>query len=111
MARPAGDIQPRLIAAARMRFLEQGVEGASLRAIASDAGTNIGMVYYYFPTKDDLFFAVIEEVYVELLADLASALAPDVDVPERLRRLYRRLGAMSELEAITVRLILREILV
>lgn len=111
MGRPASDIRPRLIAAARTRFLADGVDGASLRAIASDARTNIGMVYYYFPTKDDLFFAVVEDVYAALLADLAEALAPDVAVDERLRRLYRRLGAMSETEATTVRLILRELLV
>ena len=32
---------------------------------AATRGTNIGMVYYYFPTKDDLFLAVVEEMYVE----------------------------------------------
>jgi AcrR family transcriptional regulator len=111
MARPASDIQPRILAAARARFLQEGVDGASLRAIATDARTSIGMVYYYFPTKDDLFFAVIEDVYVALLADLTRALGADADVAERFRRLYRRLGAMSETEAITVRLIMREILV
>ncbi len=111
MARPASDIAPRIIAAARTRFLAEGVDGASLRAIAGDAGTSIGMVYYYFPTKDDLFFAVIEEIYVPLVADLTRALAPDAPVDDRLRRLYRRLGEMSELEATTLRLILREILV
>ena len=64
-------------AAARERFLTEGVDGASLREIARDAGTSIGMVYYYFPTKDELFLAVVEEVYAKLLADLASALAPE----------------------------------
>ncbi len=111
MARPASDIAPRIIAAARARFLAEGVDGASLRAIASDARTSIGMVYYYFPTKDDLFFAVIEEIYSALVADLQRALAPDVRVEERVRRLYCRFGEMSELETTTLRLIMREILV
>ncbi len=111
MPRPTSDIAPRIIAAARTRFLAEGVDGASLRAIAGDAGTSIGMVYYYFSTKDDLFFAVIEEIYVPLVADLTLALAPDAPVEDRLRRLYRRLGEMSDLEATTLRLILREILV
>src|SRR4029077_6434218 len=57
MARPRSDIQPRIVRAARERFLAEGVDGASLRTIASDAGTNVGMVFYYFPTKDDLFLA------------------------------------------------------
>ena len=62
MARPRSDIEPRIVHAARRRFLKEGVDGASLRTIARDAKTSIGMVYYYFPTKDDLFFAVVEEV-------------------------------------------------
>lgn len=111
MARPASDIAPRIITAARARFLAEGVDGASLRAIASDARTSIGMVYYYFPTKDDLFFAVIEEIYVPLVAELQLALAPDAPVEERIRRLYRRFGEMSEVETTTLRLILREVLV
>jgi AcrR family transcriptional regulator len=45
MARPASDIAPRIVHAARERFLFEGVDGASLRNIAKDAGTNIGMVY------------------------------------------------------------------
>ena len=67
MARPGSDLRSRVVPAARARFLAQGVDGASLRSIADDAGTSIGMVYYYFKTKDDLFLAVVEDVYGELM--------------------------------------------
>jgi AcrR family transcriptional regulator len=108
MARPRSDISTRILHAARARFASSGVDAASLRTIAADAGTSIGMVYYYYPTKDDLFFAVVEEVYVTLLAELGEALGPGVPFEERMRRLYRRFGAMSELERITALLIARE---
>jgi AcrR family transcriptional regulator len=111
MARPRSDIAPRIVHAARGRFLSDGVDGASLRSIASDAGTSIGMVYYYFPTKDDLFLAVVEEVYVKLLADMEDALSPKVSVEARISRLYRRIGAMSDVELLTLQLIVREGLV
>jgi len=111
MARPRSDISTRILHAARARFLREGVDGASLRHIARDAGTNIGMIYYYYPTKDDLFFAVVEEVYVELLKDLELALAPDVPVAERIGRLYLRIGQASEHELEVIRLMVREILV
>lgn len=68
------------------------------------------MIYYYYPTKDDLFLAVVEDVYSKLLKDLASALAPDTPVQERLLRLYVRLGQVSESELSVVRLIVREAL-
>jgi AcrR family transcriptional regulator len=111
MARPRSDIEPRIVTAARKRFLEQGVDGASLRTIARDAGTSIGMVYYYFPTKDDLFFAVVEEVYAKLLADMTLALEPNAPVEERIRRIYARVGAVSDAELATVQLVVREALV
>ncbi len=111
MARPRSDIGPRVIEAARTRFLQEGVDGASLRAIAADADTSVGMIHYYFPTKDELFLAVVEDIYAAMLTDMATALAADVPVEARLRRLYERLGAMTATEAATLRLIVREALV
>jgi AcrR family transcriptional regulator len=113
MTRPKTDIEPRIVHAARARFLEEGVDGASLRSIARDAGTSIGMIYYYFPTKDDLFLAVVEEVYARLVKDLGRELAPGggVGVEDRLRRGFRRLSQMSDDEVTVIRLIVREGLV
>lgn len=111
MSRPRSDIAPRIVHAARARFLSEGVDGASLRQIAGEAGTSIGMIYYYFPTKDDLFLAVVEEVYVRLLADLERGLAPAAPVADRLRALYQRLGALSPDELLVLRIVVREVLV
>jgi AcrR family transcriptional regulator len=111
MARPRSDIRPRVIRAARARFLADGVDGSSLRGIAQDAGTSIGMIYYYFPTKDDLFLGVVEDVYAGLLEDLSVALSPDAPVEERIERLYRRAGAMSDVELTVIRIVIREALV
>jgi AcrR family transcriptional regulator len=110
MARPKGDIEPRILTAARARFLSDGVDGASLRGIAADAGTSIGMVYYYFPTKDDLFFGVVEELYQKLLKDIELAIAPDVAVRDRVERLFLRIGRLSDEELLVLRLVAREAL-
>lgn len=111
MARPRSDIRERVVHAARERFLRDGVDGASLRGVATDAKTSIGMVYYYFKTKDELFLAVLEDVYASVLADLTDALEPSRPVEERIRRLYQRVGSMSTDELTVIRLILREALV
>lgn len=110
MARPRTDIQPRIVNAARARFLAEGVDGASLRNIAADAGTNVGMVFYYFPTKDDLFLAVVEEVYARLLADVGSSLKGEAPLRDRLKRAFVRLGNASNEELLVVRLVVREVL-
>src|ERR1700742_4247161 len=99
MARPASDIAPRIIHAARERFLFEGVDGASLRNIAKEAGTNIGIVYYYFKTTDELFLAVIEEVYGKLLGDMRGILAEPIPADECVARLYQRVAAMSDDES------------
>lgn len=111
MGRPRSDIGPRIVHAARERFLAEGVDGASLRTIAADAKTSIGMVYYYFPTKDDLFHAVVEEVYGALLGELEAAILSADNASERLRRASERIGQASDLELDVVRLVLREALV
>lgn len=112
MARPRSDIAPRIVHAARARFLTEGVDGASLRTIAADAGTSIGMIYYYFPTKDDLFLAVVEETYGKLLHQLEAIFdRPTVPARERLRDAFAHIGSASDEEIEVVRLIVREALV
>ena len=111
MARPRTDIQPRILKAARARFLHDGVDGASLRDIARDAHTSIGMVSYYFPSKDALFLAVVEEVYGGLTAELERHLAAKKPLRDRLRAIFLRLGQASPEELDVVRLVIREALV
>jgi AcrR family transcriptional regulator len=111
MARPRSNIDERIVRAARVLFLRDGVDGASLRDIARRARTSIGMIYYYFPTKDDLFLGVIEQVYGKLLADFALALASAPTAEGRLRALYARIAVASEDELDVIRLIVREALV
>jgi AcrR family transcriptional regulator len=111
MGRTPSDIAARIVEAARERFLHDGVDGAALRAIAADAGTSIGMVYYHFKTKDELFLAVIEESYVKLLEDITRACDPALPPRERIRAIYRRIGAVDERESQVVRLVIREALV
>jgi AcrR family transcriptional regulator len=110
MVRPRTGIEPRIVHAARARFLAEGVDGASLRTIARDARTSVGMISYYFPSKDDLFLAVVEEVYAKLLDDVEAALSSAPTVREGLTRAFARVGNTSDLEIEVVRLVVREAL-
>src|ERR1700758_3495131 len=47
----------RIIDAARDRFMRDGYDGATVRAIAGDAGVDVAMVYYFFDSKEGLFTA------------------------------------------------------
>lgn len=111
MARPPSDIAQRIVTAATERFLNDGVDGASLRQIARAAGTNLGMVYYYFPTKDELFLAVVERHYAPLSQSITEAVTGERPFDERVRALFERFGAMTDEESVVLRLVLREALV
>lgn len=110
MARPKSDIDLRIVHAARAAFLSEGVDGASLRTIAKAARTSVGMVSYYFPTKDDLFLAVVEEVYAELLRELDAILAHPTSLAKRLEEMSVRIGRMTDHELEVVRIVVREAL-
>jgi AcrR family transcriptional regulator len=40
---------------------QQGVDGTSMRNLATAAGLNVASLYHYFPSKRDLLVAVLEE--------------------------------------------------
>lgn len=101
----------RIRRAARERFLLHGVDGASLREIAADAGTSVGMVHYYFQNKEGLFLQVVEEVYAGLLEDLGRVVAADDSVEARVEQLFDRFARIDDEELVLIRLVLREVLV
>lgn len=56
---PTSDTRAALIDAARAIFAEQGYDGASVRAITSRAGANLGAVTYHFGSKEALYHEVV----------------------------------------------------
>lgn len=62
--RPGGDDidqRSRLLDAAAAQFARTGIEGSSLRAIASAAGVTPAMLHYYFGDKGRLATALVDE--------------------------------------------------
>jgi len=64
----------RLVAAARTVFATQG-GGASMEAIAKEAGVGAGTLYRHFPKRLDLVEAVYREDVDELVTDAATFVA------------------------------------
>jgi len=69
-----------VLAAAHRAFLEKGYHGASLDAIAQDAGFSKGVVYSQFGSKDDLFLALLAE-RIDARRRNSARLADDVTGP------------------------------
>jgi TetR/AcrR family transcriptional repressor of nem operon len=60
------DTRDRLVQTARKLFWEQGYTGTGIAQILKGADAGSGSLYYFFPTKEDLLSAVLEQ-YKELL--------------------------------------------
>jgi AcrR family transcriptional regulator len=74
----------RLLEAAATEFAVAGVDGANVNRISINAGLAKGTIYNYFPSKRDLFLAVVEEASAQA-ADGGEALEEDARTAERLR--------------------------
>ena len=59
--RNASDSRTAILEAAGHVFAEHGLSGARIEAIAERAGVNKALLYYYFPSKDALYHAVLDE--------------------------------------------------
>ena len=55
--RTGQESRQRIIDAARARFMRDGYERATVRAIAADAAVDVAMVNYFFGSKEGLFTA------------------------------------------------------
>ena len=64
--RDAEATRRRILEAAKVEFADKGLSGARVDRIAERADINKRMLYVYFGNKDDLFLAVLEEVYADI---------------------------------------------
>ena len=68
-------------------FAEQGMDKASMAQIASHCQVSKALLYHYYPSKDQLIFAIIHGHLVDLEASIAMAVDPALPPEELLGRL------------------------
>lgn len=85
-----------IIDAAASVFLEMGYERASMNEVTKRMGGSKATIYSYFPSKEELFIAVVNRVATAHLAEAVSELAisvdKDTDAELDLRTLFTRFG-------------------
>src|SRR5438270_8554947 len=57
---PAEDRRQQILDVAMSLFARQGFEGTTTREIAEMARVNEAIIFRHFPTKEDLYWAIIE---------------------------------------------------
>lgn len=64
-----------IVGAAYECFFEKGYDGTSVRSIMTRAGGEIGLFYYYFDSKDEVFDRVLDRFFAHYEADFAAIVA------------------------------------
>src|ERR1051326_7124583 len=59
-------------------FIRQGYHGTSMREIADASRVSIGNIYNYYPTKEDLFVAIVQR-YERKMDVMRAAAVADLD--------------------------------
>ena len=101
-----------ILEAAFHEFAHKGFKGATIKSIAQAAGLAApSLIYWYFPTKEDLFQAVIESraEFFQVMSqgnDLLDT-PPDAFLPN-MARAYLRMTQVPEM-AQRVRLLIAEV--
>jgi AcrR family transcriptional regulator len=73
-----------LITAARGLFVRQGYEATTMQHIVREAGTSIGNCYFYFPTKEALLRAIVEDFAQHIGTSIDAVIAQLPPGPEQL---------------------------
>ncbi|AOF93702.1 TetR/AcrR family transcriptional regulator [Sinorhizobium sp. RAC02] len=76
-----------IIEAAREEFAENGYDGARTDRIATRTGMSKGVLYHYFNSKDELFVAVLEDIYRELRSQNEALVLADFEPEAGIREL------------------------
>jgi AcrR family transcriptional regulator len=80
----AAVMRERIVEGAKRAFAASGFRGAAVPVIAAEAGVSVGLIYRYFPSKEELFLAVCERETQARLDDLATGLGRIGNPRERL---------------------------
>lgn len=76
-----------ILTVARAEFVEHGLSGARVDAIAEKTRTTKRMIYYYFGNKEGLYSAVLQQAYAGIRSTEAALALDDLDPMAALRRL------------------------
>src|SRR5436190_10505592 len=90
---PAEERRQQILELATELFARQGYQGTTTRQIAQQARVNEAIIFRHFPTKEDLYWAVIEEQCRQGSSRTSGELQKELEEQADLRRLLSTLAS------------------
>jgi AcrR family transcriptional regulator len=75
----------RILQGAHDVFQRNGFSGATMQAIAEKSGVNKALLHYHFGTKTELFHAILQQSFSQLLPAVFMALNSEMPLRDKLR--------------------------
>ena len=97
-----------ILSAAARFFAEQGYQNADLQLLADQVGIGKGMLYRYFPSKEELFLAAVDRGMRHLHAFVQSRCDGVVEPLERIRTAIGSFFAFFDANPEVVELLIQE---
>jgi AcrR family transcriptional regulator len=108
--RTSYDVRQRILVAAEELFADKGFAATSIREIASSAGVNSAMIYYYFKDKRGLYRAIVDFSAAETYRMLLKAFKGSRDPADQLREFCTEYARAHYMRRDVVKIIHREML-
>ncbi len=94
---PRKDERERQIKNAALRlFSEKGFHDTTIQEIAEEAGLGKGTIYWYWGSKEDLAFSLVEEMLTDFLHLIKSYVEADMPFLQSFRSLVERAALLYE---------------
>ena len=90
---------------ALVEFVEQGLTGARVDAIAERTHTSKRMIYYYFTSKEQLYIEVLEKLYGEIRSTESRLHLDELEPREAIHRLVEFTFDHHDMNADFVRMV------
>lgn len=80
-----------IVAEAQRLFSEFGYDAVDMKQVAAEAGTSVGNLYNYFPSKPALFIAIVKSWRLQMFSFAQKVLSSELGRKEKVREILRNL--------------------
>ncbi len=92
----SGGKRDEIIAVARKMFFEKGFDGVTIRTLQREVGCEVGLFYYYFKSKEEVFDVVVEQMEAQWQDVFDEVMEDNEDNPkECLDKLFEVVGSIG----------------
>ena len=105
----AAERRAQILAAATRVFAARGFDAARVSDIATEAGVAYGLVYHYFPSKDEILRVIFRQTWTQMLERISEVEQRNVAPDEQLRMVVALVLRTWTRDPDLVRVLVREV--